>query len=63
MFSGAEKGLKTNLISTVKTSYTQILCRKSHAYSYIIHNSKTRALKCKTLGGIHMQSTAAMHIH
>ena len=23
----------------------------------------TRALKCKTLGGIHMQSTAAMHIH
>ena len=24
---------------------------------------KTRALKCKTLGGIHMQSTAAMHIH
>ena len=23
----------------------------------------TRALKCKTLGGIHMQSTAAMHMH
>ena len=25
--------------------------------------SKMKALKCKTLGGIHMQSTAAMHIH
>ena len=23
----------------------------------------TRALKCKTLGGIHMQPTAAMHMH
>ena len=28
-----------------------------------IRERETRALKCKTLGGIHMQSTAAMHMH
>ena len=32
----------------------------SHKPTYLLHKTM-KALKCKTLGGIHMQSTAAIH--
>ena len=46
-------------------SYAFDITDHKHILEQSVH-SKTRALKCKTLGGIHMQvshSTAATHIH
>ena len=52
-------------LRSVKSVEGSLPSRKVSSMIVLWHSIafETRALKCKTLGGIHMQSTAAMHIH